>query len=296
VRPTTSGRSSRPRLISSSMRSAFSTDGIKQLLEYRTVGLQTWNGILHGTANPFTAVKPAGNLSRVTNHSLERGEQPAVRWLRIRPEVTHTRLMGRVDTLHTTHGRAIPHALGIKLGDRDLEVVVVAGDGDCAGIGGNHLMHAARSNIGITVLMINNGLYAMTGGQAGPTTEHGEKTLTTPYGNPAGGLEVAEVVKAAGGAHVARWTTYHMRELIKEIGHAFSKEGFSFIEVLSQCPTRTGKKFGLSGPDMLEWYRDNTSKDPESDKMFVGRMADETKHELSNEIYKQIRDCGGGPR
>ncbi len=201
----------------------------------------------------------------------------------------------KVDTLHTTHGRAIPHALGVKVGNRELEVVVVAGDGDCAGIGGNHLIHAARSNLGITVLMINNGLYAMTGGQAGPTTDHGEVTLTTPFGNPAAGLDVAEVVKAAGGSHVARWTTYHMRELIKEIEHAFSTEGFSFIEILSQCPTRTGKKQGLSGVQMLEWYKENTSKDPESDKIFVGRLADETKPELSKDIYDQIRRCGGEP-
>ena len=202
----------------------------------------------------------------------------------------------KVDTMHTTHGRAIPHATGIKLGNRDLEVVVVGGDGDCAGIGGNHLIHAARSNLGITVLMVNNGLYAMTGGQVGPTTEHGENTLTTPYGNPAEGLKVAEVVKAAGGTHVARWTTYHMRELIAEIELAFDHEGFSFIEILSQCPTRTGKIKGLSGADMLEWYRDNTSREPTQDKILVGRLVHEKKPELSRAIYEQVRTCGGEPR
>lgn len=202
----------------------------------------------------------------------------------------------RVDTLHTTHGRAIPHATGLKLGNKDLEVMVVSGDGDCAGIGGNHLLHAARNNINLNVLMINNGLYAMTGGQVAPTTDFGEETLTTPYGNPASGLEIAEVVKAAGASHVARWTTYHMNELIEEIEKAIDKVGFSFIEVLSQCPTRTGKKEGMTGVDMLEWYKDNTSKDKESDKIYVGELQNIDKPELTEEIYKQIEEQGGVPR
>ncbi len=202
----------------------------------------------------------------------------------------------RVDTLHTTHGRAVPHALGVKIGNKDLEVMVIAGDGDIAGIGGNHLIHAARNNIGLTVIMVNNGLYAMTGGQVGPTTEQGEKTLTTPFGNPSQGLKVAEVVKAAGAPHVARWTTYHMKELIGEIEHAIKTKGFSFIEVLAQCPTRTGKQKELSAIEMVYWYRDNTSKDPGSEKIYVGRLVDEERPELAQQIYDQIKECGGDPR
>ncbi len=202
----------------------------------------------------------------------------------------------KVDTLHTTHGRAIPHALGVKLANKDLDVIVVSGDGDCAGIGGNHLIHAARNNVDLNVLMINNGLYAMTGGQAAPTTDYGEKTLTTPYGNPGSGMQVAEVVKAAGAGHVARWTTYHMRELIKEVEYALDKKGMSFIEVFSQCPTRTGKKMGMSGVEMLEWYKENTSKDENSDKIYVGRIRDIDRPELCEEIYKQIIEQGGEPR
>ncbi len=199
----------------------------------------------------------------------------------------------RVDTLHTTHGRAIPHAIGVKVGNKDLNVVVVSGDGDCVGIGGNHLIHACRNNIDLTVIMINNGLYAMTGGQVAPTTEHGEKTITTPYGNPSHGMDVAELVKAAGASHVARWTTYHMKELTKEIEYALRKKGLSFIEVLTQCPTRTGKKDRMSGLEMIEWYRDNTSKDAGDGKIAVGRFVDIERPELADEIYEQITAAGG---
>lgn len=199
----------------------------------------------------------------------------------------------RVDTLHTTHGRAIPHAMGVKLGNKDLEVMVVSGDGDCAGIGGNHLLHAARNNVDLNVLMINNGLYAMTGGQVAPTTDYGEETLTTPYGNPAAGMEVAEVVKAAGASHVARWTTYHMNDIISEIEKAIDKKGFSFIEILSQCPTRTGKKKDMNGVEMLNWYKENTSKEPDTDKIYVGTLTDIERPELTEEIYKQIEEHRG---
>ncbi|MFW5927559.1 MAG: thiamine pyrophosphate-dependent enzyme [Thermoplasmatota archaeon] len=199
----------------------------------------------------------------------------------------------RVDTLHTTHGRAIPHAMGVKLGNKDLEVMVVSGDGDCAGIGGNHLLHAARNNVDLNVLMINNGLYAMTGGQVAPTTDYGEETLTTPYGNPAAGMEVAEVVKAAGASHVSRWTTYHMKDIISEVEKAIDKKGFSFIEILSQCPTRTGKKKDMDGIEMLNWYKENTSKDPDTDKIYVGTLVDIERPELTEEIYKQMEEHRG---
>ncbi len=202
----------------------------------------------------------------------------------------------RVDTLHTTHGRAIPHAMGVKVGNKDLNVIVVSGDGDCVGIGGNHLIHASRNNIDLTVIMINNGLYAMTGGQAAPTTDYGSHTITTPYGNPSQGMDVVELVKAAGASHVARWTTYHMRELIKEMEYALGKKGLSFIEVLTQCPTRTGKKDGLSGLDMLGWYKENTSKYPKDGKITVGRFVDIERPELAHEIYEQITLAGGTPR
>ncbi|MBS3781661.1 MAG: hypothetical protein KGY68_03515 [Candidatus Thermoplasmatota archaeon] len=202
----------------------------------------------------------------------------------------------RVDTLHTTHGRAIAFATGVKLGNRDLEVMVVSGDGDCAGIGGNHLLHGARNNVDMNVFMINNGLYAMTGGQVAPTTEHDEETLTTPYGNPSSSFEAAEVVKAAGAGHVARWTTYHMNELIEEVEKAIETDGFSFIEILTQCPTRTGKKKNMSGLEMLEWYKENTSKDQDTEKIYVGTLSKVDKPELTEQIYRQIKEAGGDPK
>ncbi len=202
----------------------------------------------------------------------------------------------RVDTFHTTHGRAIPHAMGVKLGNRELNVMVVSGDGDCIGIGGNHLIHACRGNIDITVIMVNNGLYAMTGGQVGPTTEFGRPTVTTPYGNPFQGIDATKVAIAAGASHVARWTTYHMKELTRELEHALCKKGLSFIEVLSPCPVRAGKAEKMSGADMLEWYRDNTSKEPSEGKITVGRFLDIQGPELTDEIYRHITHAGGTPR
>lgn len=202
----------------------------------------------------------------------------------------------RVDTLHTTHGRAIAFATGVKIGNKDLEVMVVSGDGDCTGIGGNHLLHGARNNINLNVLMINNGLYAMTGGQVAPTTEHDEKTLTTPYGNPSSSFEAAEVVKAAGAGHVARWTTYHMNELIDEIKKAIDTTGFSFVEILTQCPTRKGKKAGMDGLAMLEWYKENTTEDEDGDKIYVGTLSEMDRPELTDQIYQQIKDVGGEKR
>ena len=123
----------------------------------------------------------------------------------------------RIDSLHTTHGRSIAFATGLKVANPKLKVLVVSGDGDCTGIGGNHLLHAARTNVDLTVIMVNNGVYATTGGQVAPTTEHNMKTVTTPYGNPAFPLNVSEVVAAAGASYVARWTTWNMAQLIKSI-------------------------------------------------------------------------------
>lgn len=135
----------------------------------------------------------------------------------------------------------------------------------------------------------------MTGGQVAPTTEHGEKTLTTPYGNPSQGIDICNVVKHAGASHVSRWTTYHMDDLIKEIEKAIDTRGLSFIEVLSQCPTRTGKKEGLSGVEMLEWYKDNTTRDKEGEGIYVGELQYTERPELTEEIYKQILEKGGEP-
>lgn len=152
------------------------------------------------------------------------------------------------DTLHTTHGRAIAFATGAKAFNPELTTVIFTGDGDGAGIGGNHLIHAARRNINLKVILVNNMSYAMTGGQIAPTTMHGETTVTSPYGNPEFPFDITQLVKAAGASYVAKWSTYHVIELTNAIKEALQHKGFSFIEVLSQCPTQQRRIFNLRGP------------------------------------------------
>jgi len=152
------------------------------------------------------------------------------------------------DTLHTTHGRAIAFATGAKAFNPELTTVVFTGDGDGAGIGGNHLIHAARRNIDLKVILVNNMSYAMTGGQIAPTTMHGETTVTSPYGNPEFPFDITQLVRAAGASYVAKWSTYHVIELTNAIKEALQHKGFSFIEILSQCPTQQRRIFNLRGP------------------------------------------------
>lgn len=152
------------------------------------------------------------------------------------------------DTLHTTHGRAIAFATGAKAYNPDLTTVVFTGDGDGAGIGGNHLIHAARRNIDLKVFLVNNFSYAMTGGQIAPTTLHGETTVTSPYGNPESPFDITQLVKAAGATYVAKWSTYHVLELTNAMKEALQHKGFAFIEILSQCPTQQRRVFNLRGP------------------------------------------------
>ncbi|MFP3951852.1 MAG: thiamine pyrophosphate-dependent enzyme [Candidatus Bathyarchaeia archaeon] len=168
------------------------------------------------------------------------------------------------DTLHTTHGRAIAYATGAKAFNPDLTTVVFTGDGDGAGIGGNHLIHAARRNIDLTVILVNNMSYAMTGGQIAPTTLHGERTVTSPYGNPESPFNITELVMGAGASYVAKWSTYQVVELKNSIKEAISHNGFGFIEVLSQCPTQQKRIFDLKGSvnelptRLMEMFKEST--------------------------------------
>jgi 2-oxoglutarate ferredoxin oxidoreductase subunit beta len=147
----------------------------------------------------------------------------------------------RADVLHVLHGRAIPFASGLKLTDPRRNVVVFTGDGDCVGIGGNHFIHAARRNIDLTVIMVNNGIYGMTGGQVAPTTPLRGKTQTSPAGSLEFPFDVCELAKAAGATYVARWTTAHPRQLLQAIKEGIRHQGFSLIEVMAQCPTQAGR-------------------------------------------------------
>jgi len=154
-----------------------------------------------------------------------------------------SRTPGYVDfnTLHTTHGRAIAFATGLKLARPELHVIVVSGDGDATAIGGNHLIHAARRNINLTVLIYNNHIYGMTGGQVSPTTPMGDFATTAPYGGMENNFDIAGLTIAAGASFVARSTVYHAKALERMIEKAMQKVGFSLVEIMSPCPTAYGK-------------------------------------------------------
>ncbi len=161
-----------------------------------------------------------------------------------------------IDSYHTTHGRAIPFATGVKLAKPELMVTVFSGDGDLAAIGGNHLIHAARRNMDIKVICVNNFNFGMTGGQFGPTTPYGALATTAPYGNPEQPFNLPYLLAASGANYVARWTTLHARQLKKSILESYTKPGFTFIEVLAPCPVGFGKSNNINdGLEEMELYR-----------------------------------------
>jgi 2-oxoglutarate ferredoxin oxidoreductase subunit beta len=164
----------------------------------------------------------------------------------------------KLDSYHTTHGRAIPFATGMKLANPDLNVVVFSGDGDLFAIGGNHFIHAARRNVDITVICVNNLNYGMTGGQAAATTPSMAKTTTTPMGNPEQPFSLPLLAYASGATYVARWTILHTRDLTKSIEEAFLRKGFSFIEVLAPCPTGYGRRNRESPLETLKFYQERS--------------------------------------
>jgi 2-oxoglutarate ferredoxin oxidoreductase subunit beta len=170
------------------------------------------------------------------------------------------------DSFHTTHGRAIAFATGVKLANPDLKVVVISGDGDLFAIGGNHFIHAARRNIDIQVICANNFIYGMTGGQAGPTTPLDTWTATTPYGNIEQAFNLVHLASACGSVYVARWTTLHTRWLTESIKKALQKEGFSFIEVISECPEIFGRHNKMdTAIKMMKWFKEASQVEHFSD-------------------------------
>ncbi len=195
------------------------------------------------------------------------------------------------DTLHTTHGRAIAFATGVKVIKPGMKVIIIAGDGDLAGIGGNHLINAARRNIDLTVFLVNNFIYGMTGGQVSPTTPFGTRTTTTPYANVEHPFKIADLVVAAGGTYVARWTTYHPFQLMESMQNAINTPGFSFIEIMSQCPVSYGKTSGLSDAvAALHFFKEvsihvdetkGMSEEELEDKFVVGRLVRRKRTEFT---------------
>ncbi|ACB85066.1 2-oxoacid:ferredoxin oxidoreductase subunit beta [Natranaerobius thermophilus] len=172
------------------------------------------------------------------------------------------------NTLHTTHGRALAFATGVKHSNPDLNVIVLTGDGDSAAIGGNHLIHAARRNINITTIVFNNNIYGMTSGQYSPMTPTDAIATTSPYGNVEKSFDLCNMVKSAGATFVGRGATFNTKQLIQLVSGALSHNGFSFVEALSQCPTYYGRRNNLkSAIDMLKWQKDNSVSVKAYDKL-----------------------------
>lgn len=165
----------------------------------------------------------------------------------------------KLDSFHTTHGRAIPFATGLKLANPELNVVVFSGDGDLVAIGGNHLIHAARRNIDMTIICVNNFNYGMTGGQVGPTAPLQARTTTTPYGNFEPPFNLPYLMAASGASYVARWTVIHIRQVESAIAETMVRPGFNFIEVIGPCPPVYGRmNKEPSGMDSLHYYQEKS--------------------------------------
>jgi 2-oxoglutarate ferredoxin oxidoreductase subunit beta len=173
-----------------------------------------------------------------------------------------SRISGYVDfhTLHTLHGRALAFATGVKMSRPELNLIVPMGDGDALAIGGNHFIHSARRNIDMTAIVMNNRIYGMTGGQYSPLSGYGTLATTAPYTNIDYAFDTVELATAAGASFVARSTTYHVQQLTKIMEQAILHEGFSVVEVLSQCPTYFGRKNKKgTAADMMAYYKNNTT-------------------------------------
>jgi len=152
------------------------------------------------------------------------------------------------DSAHVIHGRAIPFALGVKVVKPEMKMIVVGGDGDIAAIGGNHILHAIRRNADLLVIMANNMIYGMTGGQQAPTTPRGLYTTTTPYGNPEREINMVRLAAALGANYIARGSVTHPPLLEQMIYKALGKRGLAFVEVLSTCPELFGRHIGFRNP------------------------------------------------
>jgi 2-oxoglutarate ferredoxin oxidoreductase subunit beta len=205
-------------------------------------------------------------------------------------------------TIHTTHGRALTFATGVKLAKPNLKVIVVMGDGDATAIGGNHLIHAARRNVDLTTIIVNNNIYGMTGGQFSPTTPYGLKATTAPHGHIEHPFNISRLVEAAGGAFVARGTVYHVNLLDQLFAKAIQKKGFAVVETMSTCPTHFNKLNLLgSAVDSMKWLKNHAipvektvGMTPEqvAGKFRIGVLADRDIPDYQTE-YEQVRRRAG---
>lgn len=194
----------------------------------------------------------------------------------------------KLDAFHSTHGRAVPFATGLKLGRPELLVTVFSGDGDLSGIGGNHLIHSARRNMDMLVILVNNFIYGMTGGQNAPTTPMTARSSTMPFGNFEPPFNLPHLLASCGAPYVARWTCLHIRRLTKSFREAIERKGFRFIEVIAPCSTLYARlnKLG-TGFNLMQFYHDNSEirhgADTREvgmsyqDKIICGKFVDEEK-------------------
>ena len=209
------------------------------------------------------------------------------------------------DTMHTTHGRAIAFATGIKMAKPHLKLIVLTGDGDATAIGGNHLIHAARRNIDMTVVVFNNSIYGMTGGQFSPTTPTGDYATTAPYGSIDPDFDIPKLAEAAGATYTARGTAYHAMQTIKLIENGIRHEGFSLVECVSVCPTYYGRKNRKGDAvEMLKWQRDNAvpvakarnmAAEELQGKIVYGELS-RCEREEYTKAYERIIEAAGGAK
>ena len=204
----------------------------------------------------------------------------------------------RFSDIHALHGRSPAYATGLKLSRPDTYPILLLGDGDASAIGGNHLIHAARRNVNLTTVVINNHIYGMTGGQGSPTTPQGTQTATSPYGQTERTFDLCRLTAAAGATFVARTTTYHVNQMAKFIGRAIQHRGFAFVEVESICPTYFkgwGKR--MSPVDMLKWQKSHTvsiekakglDADQRKDKIVTGIFKEEIEDEYVSDYYRKM--------
>jgi 2-oxoglutarate ferredoxin oxidoreductase subunit beta len=204
------------------------------------------------------------------------------------------------NTLHTTHGRALTFATGVKLANPKLQVIVIMGDGDATSIGGNHFIHAARRNLNLTAIIVNNSIYGMTGGQHSPTTPYGARATTARFGNIEHAFSIAELAVTAGASLVARSTVYHAGLLADLIEMAIRKRGFGVVEAISHCPTQYGKKNRMGGPvEMLRWQKEaavgvekarDMSEEELRDRFTIGVLVDRELPIYIRE-YRKLQDA-----
>jgi 2-oxoglutarate ferredoxin oxidoreductase subunit beta len=208
------------------------------------------------------------------------------------------------DSFHTTHGRPIAFAVGLKAARPDLKPVVISGDGDLFAIGGNHFIHAARRNIDMTVICSNNFIYGMTGGQVGPTTPMDMYTTTTRYGNVEHPFNLVHLAAAAGATYVARWTAVHVRRIRESIMKALNKKGFTFVEVITPCPEEYGRRNKIPDPiENMKWlsqvsvvqsWIDPIQAVVGSERIVCGEFVDIEKPEFTDLVWGKGRSVQAG--